>query len=68
MPSPVLFLADDTDLPKDSPSSTEHAALLHRLHTSMQNRPGMLVEMHMPRITRTGSSGNYEILRACWRS
>jgi zinc carboxypeptidase len=63
MVSPYINLLDDTDPAKGigfEPSiprfSTGYAIL--------QNRPGMLVEMHMLKDYRTRVTGNYEALRA----
>ncbi len=63
VPGPFIFLVDDADPTK----GIERFPSVPRFadgYTVLQNRPGMLVEMHMLKDYRTRVTGNYEILRA----
>ena len=60
---PLIFLTDDADPTKGIerfPSTPRFADG----YVVLQNRPGMLVEMHMLKDYKTRVTGNYEILRA----
>ncbi len=60
---PLIFLTDDTDPTK----GIERYPSIPRFaggYIVLQNRPGMLVEMHMLKDYKTRVTGNYEILRA----
>jgi murein tripeptide amidase MpaA len=60
---PLIFLNDDADPTK----GIERFPSLPRFadgYMVLQNRPGMLVEMHMLKDYKTRVTGNYEILRA----
>ncbi|MFI5089365.1 MAG: M14 family metallopeptidase [Terriglobales bacterium] len=60
---PLIFLTDDADPTK----GIERFPSLPRFadgYVVLQNRPGMLVEMHMLKDYKTRVTGNYEILRA----
>jgi hypothetical protein len=60
---PLIFLTDDADPTKGIeryPSTPRFADG----YMVLQNRPGMLVEMHMLKDYKTRVTGNYEILRA----
>ena len=62
-PGPLIFLKDDSDPTK----GIERFPSLPRFadgYVVLQNRPGMLVEMHMLKDYKTRVTGNYEILRA----
>ncbi|HYN14263.1 MAG TPA: M14 family metallopeptidase, partial [Terriglobales bacterium] len=63
VPGPFIFLVDDADPTK----GIERYPSIPRFadgYTVLQNRPGMLVEMHMLKDYKTRVTGNYEILRA----
>jgi murein tripeptide amidase MpaA len=63
MAGPFIFLKDDHDPSK----GIERFATIPRYadgYVLLQNRPGMLVEMHMLKDYKTRVTGNYEILRA----
>ncbi len=63
VPGPFIFLIDDADPTK----GIERYPSIPRFadgYTVLQNRPGMLVEMHMLKDYKTRVTGNYEILRA----
>ncbi len=63
MAGPFIFLKDDHDPTK----GIERFATSPRYadgYVLLQNRPGMLVEMHMLKDYKTRVTGNYEILRA----
>jgi len=63
VPGPLIFLKDDADPTKGIeryPNIPRFAAG----YMLLQNRPGMLVEMHMLKDYKTRVTGNYEILRA----
>jgi len=60
---PLIFLKDDADPSK----GIERFPSLPRFangYVVLQNRPGMVVEMHMLKDYKTRVTGNYEILRA----
>jgi len=60
---PLIFLKDDTDPTK----GVERFPSIPRFadgYVVLQNRPGMLVEMHMLKDYKTRVTGNYEALRA----
>jgi len=60
---PLIFLTDDADPAKGIeryPSTPRFADG----YVVLQNRPGMLVEIHMLKDYKTRVTGNYEILRA----
>jgi len=60
---PLIFLTDDADPTKGIeryPSTPRFADG----YVVLQNRPGMLVEIHMLKDYKTRVTGNYEILRA----
>jgi len=60
---PLIFLTDDADPTK----GIERFPSLPRFsdgYMVLENRPGMLVEMHMLKDYKTRVTGNYEILRA----
>jgi len=61
--SPVIFLRDDSD-PSRGLSLFPDTPRFSTGYIVLQNRPGMLVEMHMLKDYRTRVTGNYEILRA----
>ncbi|MCI0568939.1 MAG: M14 family metallopeptidase [Acidobacteria bacterium] len=61
--SPVIFLRDDSD-PSRGLSLFPDTPRFSTGYMVLQNRPGMLVEMHMLKDYRTRVTGNYEILRA----
>jgi zinc carboxypeptidase len=61
--SPVIFLRDDSD-PSKGLSLFPDTPRFSTGYMVLQNRPGMLVEMHMLKNYRTRVTGNYEILRA----
>jgi len=61
--SPVIFLSDDSD-PAKGLSIFPDTPRFSTGYTVLQNRPGMLVEMHMLKDYKTRVTGNYEILRA----
>jgi Zinc carboxypeptidase len=63
VPGPLIFLKDDSDPTK----GLERFPSLPRFadgYVVLQNRPGMLVEMHMLKDYKTRVTGNYAILRA----
>lgn len=63
VPGPFVFLVDDANPTK----GIERFPSVPRFadgYTVLQNRPGMLVEMHMLKDYKTRVTGNYEILRA----
>lgn len=63
VPGPFIFLVDDADPTK----GIERYPSIPRFadgYTVLENRPGMLVEMHMLKDYKTRVTGNYEILRA----
>jgi hypothetical protein len=63
VPGPFIFLKDDTDPTK----GIERYPSIPRFadgYVVLENRPGMLVEMHMLKDYKTRVTGNYEILRA----
>jgi len=63
VPGPLIFLKDDADPTK----GIERYPNIPRFaggYMLLQNRPGMLVEMHMLKDYKTRVTGNYEILRA----
>lgn len=63
VPGPFIFLKEDTDPTK----GTERYPSIPRFadgYVVLENRPGMLVEMHMLKDYKTRVTGNYEILRA----
>jgi hypothetical protein len=61
--SPVIFLRDDTD-PAQGLAVFPDTPRFSTGYMVLQNRPGMLVELHMLKDYRTRVTGNYEILRA----
>jgi len=61
--SPYLSLTDPTD-PARGLYQEEAQPRYSTGYMVLQNRPGMLVEMHMLKDYRTRVTGNYEILRA----
>jgi len=61
--SPVIFLRDDSD-PSQGLAVFPDTPRFSTGYTVLQNRPGMLVEMHMLKDYKTRVTGNYEILRA----
>jgi zinc carboxypeptidase len=61
--SPVIFLRDDTD-PSRGLAVFPDTPRFSTGYMVLQNRPGMLVEMHMLKDYRTRVTGNFEILRA----
>jgi hypothetical protein len=61
--SPVIFLRDDSD-PAKGLSLFPDTPRFSTGYMVLQNRAGMLVEMHMLKDYRTRVTGNYEILRA----
>ena len=61
--SPVIFLRDDSD-PSRGLSLFPDTPRFSTGYMVLQNRPGMLVELHMLKGYRTRVTGNYEILRA----
>ncbi len=63
VPGPFIFLKDDSDPTK----GIERYPSIPRFadgYVVLQNRPGMLVELHMLKDYKTRVTGNYEILRA----
>jgi hypothetical protein len=60
---PSSTLNDDTDPAQGLSLQHQSAALLHR-QMILENRPGLLVELHMLKDYKTRVTGNYEILRA----
>ncbi|HEV8523513.1 MAG TPA: M14 family metallopeptidase [Terriglobales bacterium] len=60
---PLIFLKDDTD-PSKGMERFPNVPRFADGYTYLQNRPGMLVEMHMLKDYKTRVTGNYEILRA----
>jgi murein tripeptide amidase MpaA len=60
---PYVQLFDDTDLSKGL-KTLQDVPRFSTGYTILQNRPGMLVEMHMLKDYKTRVTGNYEILRA----
>src|SRR5205807_9835717 len=61
--SAYIALADDTD-PAKGLVLFPYSARFATGYTSLQNRPGLLVEMHMLKDYKTRVTGNYELLRA----
>ena len=61
--APVIFLRDDSE-PARGLSLFPDTPRFSTGYMVLQNRPGMLVEMHMLKDYRTRVTGNYEILRA----
>ncbi|MGH9580264.1 MAG: M14 family metallopeptidase, partial [Terriglobales bacterium] len=61
--SPYLSLVDPTD-PARGLYQEESQPRYSTGYMVLQNRPGMLVEMHMLKDYRTRVTGNYELLRA----
>ena len=64
--SPVIFLRDDAD-PAQGITIFPDPPRFSTGYMILQNRPGMLVEMHMLKDYRTRVTGNYEILAALLR-
>ena len=61
--APVIFLRDDSD-PSRGLSLFPDTPRFSTGYMVLQNRAGMLVELHMLKDYRTRVTGNYEILRA----
>jgi Zinc carboxypeptidase len=61
--APYIELADGTD-PTKGIELFQNTPRYATGYTVLQNRPGMLVEMHMLKDYRTRVTGNYEALRA----
>jgi hypothetical protein len=61
--APYIELIDGTD-PSKGISLFQNTPRFSTGYTVLQNRPGMLVEMHMLKDYRTRVTGNYEALRA----
>jgi hypothetical protein len=61
--APYINLADDTD-PTKGITTTQDTPRFSTGYMILQNRPGMLVELHMLKDYKTRVTGNYEILRA----
>jgi hypothetical protein len=59
----TVFLRDDTD-PSRGLAFNENPPRFSTGQMILENRPGLLVEMHMLKDYRTRVRGNYEILRA----
>ena len=64
-PEPV-FLKDDTD-PSQGLALHDNPPRFSTGYMILENRPGMLVELHMLKEYRTRVTGNYELLRALMR-
>lgn len=58
-----LFFADDTD-PGKGLLTTQDTPRFSTGYAVLQNRPGLLVELHMLKDYKTRVTGNYEMLRA----
>lgn len=61
--APYISFADDTDLMKGI-VATQDTPRFSTGYMILQNRPGMLVELHMLKDYKTRVTGNYELLRA----
>jgi len=61
--APYINLADDND-PTKGITTTQDTPRFSTGYMILQNRPGMLVELHMLKDYKTRVTGNYEILRA----
>ena len=59
----AIFLRDDTD-PSKGLAFHENPPRFSTGRMVLENRPGLLVEMHMLKEYRTRVTGNYELLRA----
>jgi murein tripeptide amidase MpaA len=60
---PFINLVDDTD-PSKGITAGQSVPRFSNGYTTIQNRPGMLVEMHMLKDYKTRVVGNYELMRA----
>jgi hypothetical protein len=60
---PFINLVDDTD-PAKGITAGQSVPRFSNGYTTIQNRPGMLVEMHMLKDYKTRVIGNYELMRA----
>lgn len=60
--APFINLIDDTD-PSKGISTGQSPPRFSNGYATIQNRPGMLVEMHMLKDYKTRVTGNYELLR-----
>jgi len=61
--SPYIEFADEAD-PMKGLATNQVVPRFSHGYTILQNRPGMLVEMHMLKDYRTRVTGNYELMRA----
>jgi murein tripeptide amidase MpaA len=62
--APYIWLADEADPSKGLTTSGATPPRFSTGYSVLQNRPAMLVEMHMLKDYRTRVTGNYEVLRA----
>jgi hypothetical protein len=61
--TPYINFADDTD-PTKGITTTQDTPRFSTGYMILQNRPGLLVELHMLKDYKTRVTGNYELLRA----